>query len=65
MPLNLLQRQPGHKHITMTMRYAQFHPDYSDTAVYFERVGERFGVVPTGNKSGNTGSVTAGATGGP
>jgi len=54
MPLNLLQRQLGHKHITMTMRYAQFHPDYGDTAVYFDRVGKRFGVGVLGNASGNT-----------
>ncbi len=64
MPLNLLQRQLGHKHITMTMRYAQFHPDYSDAAIYFDRVGERFGVVAPGNTLGNTPAepVTAGAT---
>jgi integrase len=43
MPLDLLQRQLGRKHITMTMRYAEFHPDYSDVAVYFDRVEQAFG----------------------
>ena len=53
-PLNLLQRQLGHKHITMTMRYAEFHPDYSDAAIYFDRVGARFGLLSPGNSLGNT-----------
>ena len=53
-PLNLLQRQLGHKHITMTMRYAEFHPDYSDAAIYFDRVGARFGLLNPGNSLGNT-----------
>jgi hypothetical protein len=32
LPLHLLQQQLGHKHITMTMKYARFHSDYSDVA---------------------------------
>jgi len=53
MPLNLLQQQLGHKHISMTMKYARFHPDYSDVARYFEAVGVSLG-LGTGNKPGNT-----------
>lgn len=52
-PLNLLQQQLGHKNIEMTMKYSRFHPDYSDVAAYFERVGERLGLVSSGNVSGN------------
>lgn len=52
-PLNLLQQQLGHKHIDMTMKYSRFHPDYSDVAAYFERVGERLGLRSPGNVSGN------------
>lgn len=44
MPLHLLQRQLGHKHISTTMRYAAFHPEYSDVKTYFDRVEERFGL---------------------
>lgn len=44
MPLHLLQRQLGHKHITMTMRYAAFHPNYNDVAGYFDRVEQAFGL---------------------
>ena len=33
----------------MTMRYAAFHPEYSDAAVYFEPVAERFGLAASGN----------------
>lgn len=55
MPLHLLQQQLGHKHIEMTMKYARFHPDYSDVADYFNRAGARLGLGPSsGNKSGNT-----------
>ena len=53
MPLNLLQQQLGHATIAMTMRYASFHPDYSDVGKYFERVGERLGLAGAGNRSGN------------
>lgn len=45
MPLHLLQQQLGHKNIEMTMKYSRFHPDYSDVAGYFERVGTRLGLV--------------------
>ena len=62
-PLNLLQRQLGHKHIAMTMRYAQFHPDYSDTSIYFDRVGAKFGLLTPGNSSGNTPVAPLGADG--
>ena len=44
MPLHLLQQQLGHKHIEMTMKYARFHPDYSDVAGYFDAVGEKLGL---------------------
>lgn len=44
MPLHLLQRQLGHASIDQTMKYARFHPDYSDVSPYFDRMGERFGV---------------------
>ncbi len=61
MPLNLLQGQLGHTTISMTMRYARLHPDYSDVREYFDRVGERFGLAAPekvsaspGNKTGNT-----------
>ncbi len=62
-PLNLLQRQLGHKHIAMTMRYAQFHPDYSDTSIYFDRVGAKFGLLTPGNSSENTPAAPLGAEG--
>jgi integrase len=45
LPLNLLQKQLGHKHIEMTMRYATFHPDYNDVSSYFQAMGRTFGVV--------------------
>jgi integrase len=54
MPLHLLQQQLGHTRIEMTMRYARFHPEYGDVALYFERVGESLGFGRTGNRSGNT-----------
>jgi hypothetical protein len=44
MPLHLLQQQLGHANISQTMRYARFHPDYSDVARYFERVEEGLGL---------------------
>ncbi|NNK47932.1 MAG: site-specific integrase [Gemmatimonadetes bacterium] len=44
MPLHLLQRQLGHAEIEMTMRYAQFHPEYGDMATYFNRVAEGLGL---------------------
>lgn len=46
MPLHLVQQQLGHTKIETTMRYARFHPDYTDVALYFERVGERLGLQP-------------------
>ncbi len=54
LPLNLLMRQLGHSTIKMTMRYAAFHPDYSDMEEYFDRVGETLGLGASGNRSGNT-----------
>ena len=44
MPLHLLQQQLGHKHIEMTMKYSQFHPDYADVARYFDEVGDQLGL---------------------
>ena len=43
-PLHILQRQLGHKHIEMTMKYATFHPDYNDVAPHFERMGRMLGL---------------------
>ena len=54
MPLNLLMRQLGHGDVTQTMKYATFHPDYSDMEKYFDRVGETLGLGAPGNRSGNT-----------
>jgi integrase len=54
MPLNLLQQQLGHTRIDMTMRYAHFHPDYSDVRTYFERVESSLGIGTAGNSLGNT-----------
>jgi len=53
MPLNLVQRQLGHKNIQMTMRYADFHPDYGDLVLYLDRVADRLGLGAPGNTSGN------------
>jgi integrase len=39
MPLNLLQRQLGHKDIQQTMQYAEFHPQYGDVEMYMDSVG--------------------------
>ena len=38
----------------MTMRYAAFHPEYSDVKGYFDKVGETLGLGASGNTSGNT-----------
>ena len=46
MPLGLLKAQLGHKTIQMTMRYAQFHPDYNDVGGYFARVEGSFALTP-------------------
>jgi integrase len=54
MPLNLLQQQLGHARIDMTMRYARFHPEYSDVGGYFEEAGKRLGLTGAGNSLGNT-----------
>ena len=43
-PLQILQRQLGHKHIEMTMKYATFRPDYADVAPHFERMGRMLGL---------------------
>ncbi|MCG3774972.1 MAG: Tyrosine recombinase XerC [Nitrospira sp.] len=62
-PLQYLQKQLGHKHIEMTMKYAEFHPDYSDLAPHFDRMGQMMGLsvaqkvegsVPRGDISGDT-----------
>jgi len=45
MPLNLIQQQLGHARIDQTMRYAKFHPDYSDMGPYFDRMGQAWGTV--------------------
>jgi len=52
MPLNQLQRQLGHSTIEQTMRYAAFHPDYTDVAPYFDRVAERLGLDDLGEAAG-------------
>lgn len=44
-PLPLLQKQLGHKHIEMTMKYAQFHPSYNDVAPHFAKMGEMLGLA--------------------
>ena len=44
MPLHLLQKQLGHKHIEMTMKYAEFHPSYNDVAPHFEQMGALLGL---------------------
>jgi hypothetical protein len=54
MPLNLLQQQLGHARIDMTMRYARFHPEYSDVGGYFDKAGEQLGLTGAGNSLGNT-----------
>jgi len=51
-PLQNLQGQLGHANITQTMKYALFHPEYSDLSPYFDRVAQRFGLNSTGNRSG-------------
>lgn len=51
LPLHLLQQQLGHKHVDVTMKYARFHPDYSDVGPYFDRAAERLGVA---NGNGTT-----------
>jgi integrase len=54
MPLNLLQRQLGHKDISQTMQYAEFHPQYGDVAMYLDAAGRTLlgekpsAVVPEG-----------------
>jgi integrase len=50
MPLHLLQKQLGHALIEMTMRYSDFHPEYGDVGLYFNRVAEELGL------QGNTGA---------
>ena len=63
MPLHLLQGQLGHKNIAMTMRYAQFHPDYTDVGAYFDQVAKTFGLAVAGNVSGNSFSPAITLTG--
>ncbi|MHC4710448.1 MAG: tyrosine-type recombinase/integrase [Planctomycetota bacterium] len=47
LPIQLLQKQLGHATIAQTMRYADFHPQYSDLGSYFETVEETFGLAQT------------------
>lgn len=54
LPLNLLQQQLGHATIAQTMKYARFHPDYSDVKDYFARVGETLGMSGASDKTGDT-----------
>lgn len=51
LPLNLLQKQLGHRSIKQTMRYAEFHPDYGDMAGYMDRAGAVLG-LGSGYQSG-------------
>jgi len=44
LPLDMLQKQLGHKHIQQTMKYAAFHPEYNDVGRFFDVVAERLGV---------------------
>jgi integrase len=60
-PLNLLQQQLGHKHITMTMKYARFHPAYADVGGYFDAAGQALG-LGSGNTLGNTPAGEASVT---
>lgn len=53
LPLDHLQKQLGHEKLDMTMRYANYHPDYTDVAEFFERAGDRLG-CGSGNRTGNT-----------
>ena len=45
----------------MPLKYAVFHPDYSDAGVYFDRVAERFGLISSDNTLGNGEATTADA----
>ncbi len=54
MPLNLVQQQLGHEHIEMTMKYARFHPNYSDVAGFFEAVSTSLGLGTANNTPNNT-----------
>lgn len=59
MPLHLVQKQLGHATIAMTMKYAEFNPEYGDVTTYFERVAGAFGVrsVPKMGPTGAGGSA--------
>ncbi len=54
MPLGVLQHQLGHGTIQQTMKYARFHPDYNDAKPYFQKVADRLGFSPSGDRSGDT-----------
>ena len=56
MPLHLVQQQLGHERIEQTMKYARFHPSYSDVAGYFDAVSEELGLAGSApnNISNNT-----------
>ena len=63
-PLHLLQKQLGHKHIEVTMKYAAYHPDYSEVADYFKSVGEKLGVgVKNGGPTQNPRGLSGGLSG--
>lgn len=49
MPLHLLQKQLGHSDIQQTMKYADFHPDYSDVERYFDRIEADMNGVAAGS----------------
>ena len=54
MPLHLVQQQLGHEHIEMTMKYARFHPSYSDVAGFFDAVSTSLGLGTANNTPNNT-----------
>lgn len=54
LPLQLLQKQLGHATIQQTMRYADFHPDYSDVGRFFERVADGLGLESNYHTSHHT-----------
>jgi hypothetical protein len=44
MPLHILRKLPGHKHVEMTKKCAAFHPGYNEVAPHFERMGRMLGL---------------------
>ncbi len=45
-PVGFVVEQLGHANIDQTMKYARFHPDYSDVQEYFDRVDRQLGLGP-------------------